>query len=44
MCVAQYFMEREKFDPTSYLKNPMVIIIGMTMIMAYVMPKVRPPL
>jgi hypothetical protein len=34
-----YFVEREKFDPMSYLKNPMVLIIGLSMVMMFVMPK-----
>lgn len=35
----QYYVEREKFNPMSYLKNPMVLIVIATMGMAYVMPK-----
>jgi len=34
-----YFVEREKFNPMTYLKNPMVLMVGFTMIMAFVMPK-----
>eukprot|EP00284_Hemiselmis_tepida_P018609 CAMPEP_0174931548 /NCGR_PEP_ID=MMETSP1355-20121228/34084_1 /TAXON_ID=464990 /ORGANISM="Hemiselmis tepida, Strain CCMP443" /LENGTH=223 /DNA_ID=CAMNT_0016177909 /DNA_START=9 /DNA_END=676 /DNA_ORIENTATION=- len=34
-----YFVEREKFNPMVYLKNPMVLIFGVTMIMAVVMPR-----
>jgi hypothetical protein len=34
-----YFVEREKFDATSYLKNPMVLIIGLSMVMMFIMPK-----
>ena len=35
----QYFEEREKFDPTSYLKNPMVLMVVMGMVMTFAMPK-----
>ena len=35
----KYFEEREKFDPTQYLKNPMVIMGLMAAFMAFVMPK-----
>ncbi len=34
-----YFVEREKFDITSYLKNPMVLIIGLSAVMMFIMPK-----
>ena len=34
-----YFVEREKFDIMSYLKNPMVLIIGLSMVMMFIMPK-----
>lgn len=35
----KYFEEREKFDPTVYLKNPMVLMGLMAALMAFVMPK-----
>ena len=35
----KYFEEREKFDPTVYLKNPMVLMGLMMAFMAFVMPK-----
>ena len=35
----KYFEEREKFDPTVYLKNPMVLMGVMMAFMAFVMPK-----
>jgi hypothetical protein len=36
---AQYFTEREKFNPLNYLKNPMVLIMIATLFMAFIMPK-----
>jgi len=39
MTKLRYFEEREKFDPTSYLKNPMVMMGLMAAFMAFVMPK-----
>jgi hypothetical protein len=35
----KYFEEREKFDITVYLKNPMVLMGLMMAFMAFVMPK-----
>ncbi|EKX54339.1 hypothetical protein GUITHDRAFT_149982 [Guillardia theta CCMP2712] len=35
----KYFEEREKFDPTVYLKNPMVVMGIIAALMAFVMPK-----
>ena len=35
----KYYEEREKFDPTTYLKNPMVMMGLMAAFMAFVMPK-----
>jgi len=36
---AQYYFEREPFNYAAYLKNPMVIMMGITFVMIVVMPR-----
>lgn len=36
----QYYVPREAFSMLSMLKNPTVLIMGVTMLMAFVMPKI----
>ena len=44
-CASVNEQDREKFDPTVYLKNPMVLMGLMAAFMAFVMPKmVTPPM
>mmetsp|Transcript_16353 Transcript_16353/g.39212 ORF Transcript_16353/g.39212 Transcript_16353/m.39212 type:complete len:225 (+) Transcript_16353:67-741(+) len=38
--ITKYYEEREKFNPASYLKNPMVLMMIFVGVMAFVMPKV----
>jgi hypothetical protein len=36
---AKYFAERPVFNPLAFLKNPMVIMMGFSVVMMFVMPK-----
>ena len=35
----KYFQERQRFNPLSLVKNPMVIMMGFSVLMMFVMPK-----